>query len=809
MSQNNYEVTGLSEDEAQQQINKFGLNQLSKPHEIKFFDIVKEELSEPMMILLMVVGVIYGFWGKIGDALTIFTIIFIMIFVEVWNEFKAKKAISALSKIAAPKTRVIRSSNIIEIETEQVVPGDILIFTSGTRVSADGKLISTLSLQVDESSLTGESLPVVKNTGDDIYAGTLVIAGEGKAEVVTTGASTRFGKISSQVDEIKPPKTPLQLAMKKLSGKLVWIALSFSILIPLLGLLRGQNFKEMVLTGLALSFSVIPEELSFAITLILGLGSYQLSKKHFLIKKIKAAEVLGDTTVILTDKTGTLTENNMKVVSVYPKTDEKNILESAITLLTGMSLFATDKAIIQYANQLEIRNKTLEVLKEKGFNGNRKIKSIIINLNNELRLFTIGAPEELFNLVSNDISNYQSELAIETSKGRRVIGVATKVISASEKDEDFSVLEKDMTILGLISIEDSPRTGVKEALDLAQTAGIRTIMVTGDHPQTALYIAKIVGIVSSKAVTGGELDIVSDQDLQTLVNEVSVFARCTPEHKYRLLKALQANGEIVAVTGDGVNDTLALKGANIGIAMGIKGTDAAKEAADVVLADDNYSTLSYAIFEGRKLYNNLQKGVSYYLSAKMALVLVFLLPVLINIPFPFAPIQIIILEMFMDLAASTGFMAEPAEKIIYNKISKDIKEKFLGKKTVINIITSALSLFAAVIIPYFYAISQHLSVTQTQTIAFSGWMIGHVFLAFVSRSKKEPLYSLGVFSNKVMSIWAVCAIGFLLLVTTIPQFNALLKLEAISLKQLGLVLAISFVAIFWKEVIKTLSYFRK
>jgi Ca2+-transporting ATPase len=499
----------------------------------------------------------------------------------------------------------------------------------------------------------------------------------------------------------------------------------------------------------------------------------------------------------------------MKVVSVYPKKDEKNILESAINLLTGMSLFATDKAIIQYANQLEIQNKPIEILKEKGFDSNRKIKSIIIKLNNQLQLFTIGAPEELFNLTSTDTSNYQSELTIETGKGRRVIGVATKVISISDQDKDFSILEKEMTILGLISIEDSPRVGVKEALDLAQTAGIRTIMVTGDHPQTALYIAKTVGIVSDRAIIGSELDAISDQELQVLVNKVSVFARCTPEHKYRLLKALQANGEIVAVTGDGVNDTLALKGANIGVAMGIKGTDAAKEAADVVLADDNYSTLSYAIFEGRKLYDNLQKGVSYYLSAKMALVLVFLLPVLINIPFPFAPIQIIILEMFMDLAASTGFMAEPAEKTIYKKLSKDKPEKFLSKRVVINIIVSAFSLFAAVMIPYFYALSQNLSVAQAQTIAFSGWMIGHIFLAFVSRSRKEPLCSLGVFSNKVMSIWAICAFGFLLLAITIPRFNFLLKLENISLRQLGLVFIISFVVIFWKEVVKTLVYFRR
>ena len=317
-----------------------------------------------------------------------------------------------------------------------------------------------------------------------------------------------------------------------------------------------------------------------------------------------------------------------------------------------------------------------------------------------------------------------------------------------------------------------------------------------------------MGIPSGKAITGDELDSISDQDLQTMVKEVSVFARTTPEHKYRLLKALQANGEIVAVTGDGVNDTLALKGANIGIAMGIKGTDAAKEAADVVLADDNYSTISRAIFEGRKFYDNLQKGVGYYLAAKAALVLVFLVPVVAGVPFPFAPIQIIVLEMFMDLAASSGFVAEPAEKTIYQRPPKDSKEKFLGKKMVLDIAVSALSLFAAVMIPYFYALGQHLPLIQAQTIAFSGWMIGHVLLAIVSRSRNEPLYSLGIFSNKVINIWAICAVGFLLLGTSISPLGTLLKLGSISLSQLGLVFVVAFLVIFWKEIVKVVSFRR-
>lgn len=799
-------TNGLSGAEAKKQFEKFGPNRLTKPQEIKFFDIVKEELAEPMILLLLAVGVIYSLWGKVGDAITIFIIIFVMIFVEVWNEFKAKKAISALSKLAAPKTKVIRDSKVTEIETEQIVPRDVLVLNSGTRISADSKLLVSLSLQVDESSLTGESLPVIKQVGDEVYAGTLIVAGEGEAEVMVTGSSTKFGKVASLAKEIKQPKTQLQLAMKKLSGNLVWVALFFSIAIPVLGLIRGQNLREMILTGLALSFSVIPEELPFVITLILGLGAYQLSKKHFLIKKIKAAEVLGDTTVILTDKTGTITENNMKVVSVYPRNDEQTIVKAALNTLSEASLSATDKAITQQAQLLDIAFRKSNFVKERGFGDNRKTKSVLVKADNELRLFVSGAPEELFDMANGDASGYRHELAIETAKGRRVIAIATKIVPPSDKDKDISTLEKEVTIVGLIAIEDTPRKGVKEAISLARKAGIRTIMVTGDHPQTALYIAHAVGIQSDKAMTGDELDAMPDETLTKVVQETSVFARCTPEHKYRLLQALQKNGEIVAVTGDGVNDTLALKGADIGIAMGIKGTDAAKEAADVVLADDDYSTIPHAIFEGRKFYDNLQKGVGYYLAAKAALVLVFLVPVLFGIPFPFAPIQIIVLEMFMDLAASSGFVAEPAEKNIYNRLTDGAKEEFLGRTAIINIVSSALSLFAAVMIPYLYALSQHLPLIQAQTIAFSGWMIGHVVLAIASRSKHEPLYSIGAFSNKVINVWAICAFGFLLLGTSISPLGTALKLGSISLGQLGWVFGVSIIVIFWKEIVKIISY---
>ncbi|MGZ5439874.1 MAG: cation-translocating P-type ATPase, partial [Candidatus Aminicenantales bacterium] len=564
----NSQTPGLTALEAKKRLAEFGPNRLAKPYQVKFLAIMKEEVTEPMILLLLGVGVVYSVWGKLEDALTIFSIIIVLTFVEVWNEFRAKKAIASLTQLAAPRTKVVRDGAVTEIETEAVVPGDILLIGSGSRIAADARLVTAYSLQVDESSLTGESLPAAKDSGDEISAGTLVVAGEGKAEITATGLSSRFGKISALAQAVKPPKTPLQLAMKDLAMKLVWVALFFSVAIPLLGVIRGQNLKEMILTGLALAFATIPEEGPIIITMILGLGAYTLSKNNFLIKRIKATEVLGNATVILTDKTGTLTENEMSVVAVYPPGREKDVMSAAFSALSEMSAFATDKAVIDKARELGVPAVRGEIVRQRGFGDGRKTKTVLRKADGELKLFMSGSPEELLELSAGDRSAFQTELEKETGLGRRVIAVAAKSVPAAALGEGFTALEQGVTLVGLVALEDLPRKGVEETLNIARGAGVRTIMVTGDHPLTALTVARKVGIPAEKVIGGPELDALSDEDLRRTVRDVSVFARVTPEHKYRLVQALQANGEIVAVTGDGVNDTLALKDADLGIAMG-------------------------------------------------------------------------------------------------------------------------------------------------------------------------------------------------------------------------------------------------
>jgi P-type Ca2+ transporter type 2C len=770
--------SGLSSSEAKKKLLKFGPNQIYQPEKISFFGIARHEVNEPMILLLLVVGIFYNIWGKLGDAITIFVIIFALVAVEVYNEFRAKKAIDSLSRIAAPKTRVRRQGRLVEINSEEVVPGDLLVLITGTSVAADARIIDTSDMELDESSLTGESFGQNKINGDEIYAGTVVTGGEGLAEVFATGKNTKMGKVAGLVKKVKAPKTPLQLAMKSLAGKLVYVAVLFSLLIPILGVWRGQDLKTMILTGLSLAFATIPEELPIMITMVLGLGAYTLSRHNFLVKKIKAAETLGNATVIVTDKTGTITESKMKIVSLFPNDRAGDIMQKAFYSLTPYSFDFLDREINARAQESKIAAPD-EIIKQRNFSDGRKTKSLLRKAEGGYELFMSGAPEQVF-VHCHDISpEIKSELLQEASRGRRVIAVASRKIS--DIGADWSVWEKDLDFCGIISFEDPPRAGVKETIARAAGAGIRTIMVTGDHPLTAAYIASEVGIAAAdeKAVTGDEIDKLSDKELRLLVKNSAVFARATPQNKYRIVEALQANGEVVAVTGDGINDTLALKAADIGIAMGIRGTDVAKEAAEVVIADDNYVTIARGIFEGRKFFDNLRKGIKYYLSVKIALIMIFLLPALLGISMPLAPIQIIILELFMDLAASSGFVSEPAEKDIYTRPPRNHRLGIFNAAETGDLFLKGVFLFLAVSGVYFFTLWRGFSALEAQTMAFAAWMIGHIALAFVSRAEKESLFSLGFFTNKVINIWALTASAFLLVAIYTPLFDRFLDLQSI------------------------------
>jgi P-type Ca2+ transporter type 2C len=842
---------GLSSEEAASRLATFGENKLVEEHEIRFLAILREEITEPMILLLLTIGVLYGVinQGNLTDSLTIIAIVTILVLAEVWNEYRAKKSITSLRKLTAPTTTVLRDGKPLEVQTLQVVPGDILILKPGERVPADAKLMEAVGLEADESTLTGESFPVAKDAaaaGENekngmVFAGTVVVKGRAKAQVVATGVGTELGKIAGITKAAREPKTPLQTGMKQLSKTLIWIALFFSILIPILSYLRGvqPNPEQAVLYGLSLAFVVIPEELPIIVTMVLGLGAYTLSRKNVLVKRLRAAETLGSTTVIATDKTGTITENKMRLDTLYfdgrtvRKRDfgqnEKETLKTAllasdsvkdltaVTALSNPMSQAILEAVQENGVDLQKLQHTWVLKDELSFDNKRKLASYIYQVGNDFVMLSSGAPESvLANSVKLLLQGQEAPLTDElrgkvasavaetAGAGHRLLAFGYRRITPTQQKEK-QALEQNFVLVGVLGFVDPPRKEVREAIRQCQQAGIKVIMITGDHPNTAKAIAAQVGINTSKVVTGKELAKMTDAELQAALRSTFVFARTTPEDKLRIVRLLRANGEIVAVTGDGVNDAPALKEAHIGIAMGIRGTDVAKETAGMVLADDNFATITVAVKEGRKIFANLRKGVRYYLACKVALVASFLLPIILGAPLPFAPIQIIVLELFMDLAASATFVAEPQESGAMQKPPLDPKEKFMNRTMLTTMALGALSLFAAVSTTYLYTWYSTGDLALAQTMAFATWMVGHIFLALNLRSEKEPLAKLGLLSNKLMLLWALIVAVTLLFGTNLPFVNTALRITSLSWANWATVLGVSFVATFWMELKKILK----
>jgi Ca2+-transporting ATPase len=844
--------TGLTDQEAAQRLVRYGMNRLVEETEIRFLAILKEEVTEPMILLLIAVGVLYSVLGSLADALTIIAIIIVLVLVEVWNEYRAKRSIAALRRLAPPTTLALRNGQPREVQTDFLVPGDVILLKTGQRVPGDARLLSSFGLEVDEASLTGESFPVAKDAAavlpseariteqvNMIFAGTVVNRGQARALITATGVNTEVGRVAGLAKASKEPKTPLQLSMKQLSKSLVWIALFFCVLVPVLGFLRGLQLDQMILTGLALAFAVIPEELPIIITMVLGVGAYSLSRKNALVKRLRAAETLGSVTMIATDKTGTITENKMRLEHIYfdgktveipsLKEDKREALKTALLAsdairdLTGDTVLANPmaQAILEQIKQSKIDVEKLWkdwVLKDElSFDNKRKLASYVYQHDGSLVVMSSGAPESVLAKSTKTLLKGKEVALTDASRqkvadnivkmaqsGERLLAFGYRRLPAESKLEKTE-LEQNLVFVGIIGFIDPPRKEVKGAIRTCREAGIKVVMITGDHPETARAIAAQVGINSDRVLTGSEISKMNDEELKQAVKGTFVFARVTPEDKLRLVRLFRESGEVVAVTGDGINDAPALKEAHIGVSMGTRGTDVAKETADMVLTDDNFATIETAVKEGRKLFGNLRKGVRYYLACKVALVASFLLPIALGVPLPFAPIQIIVLELFMDLAASATFVAEPEESGTMTKPPVDPKEKFMNRSTLSGISMGALSLFAAVTTNFLLVWFQTQNLTQAQTVAFATWMVGHILLALNFRSEKEPLVKLGFLSNKVMVLWAVLVVATLIVGTSLPFVHESLKITNLSLQDWALVVIVSFVATFWMELKKILQ----
>ena len=707
---------------------------------------------------------------------------------------------------------------------------------------ADARLVQGYGLAADESSLTGESVPVHKDPDlvlpattalaerrNLVFAGTTVTRGRGTAVVVATGMQTELGRVAELAGEVEPPTTPLQQAMRQLSGSLVWLALGFSVIVPLLGwVLTDQPLSQLLLTGLSLAFATIPEEMPIIITMVLALGAYRLSRRQAVVKDLKAVETLGAVTVIATDKTGTLTENRMQVSQLYPEAMDCRLLEIGVlcndaaenggqltgdplevALLRAAQTAGLDVAALRQANP---------VRDEFTFDNTRKLMSTVCDRGGGLWVAAKGAPEEV--LARSTRRHTAGGGAVLTDAGRRIIlekaaqmaAAGLRVIGCAERTTADGRLsqdeaESDLTFGGLVGFADPPRPEAHEAIAACRLAGIRPIMVTGDHPHTARAIARQVGLDGDgRVLSGAELDALSDGELCEVVAQVSLYARTTPEHKLRIVRALRERGERVAVTGDGVNDAPALVAADIGVAMGETGTDVAREAGDVVLIDDNFATIVRAVEEGRVLFANLRKGVRYYLTCKVALVSATLLATLLGVPVPFAPIQIILMELFMDLAAAATFVAEPGEAGLMRRPPRDPRAAFMDRSMVISIFVSAAGLFAAVSIAYLVAWHGGAGLDGARTMAFVTWLLGHVFLALNMRSERQPLLQLGLVSNRLMVIWVAATVAFVLLATLVPGVQTALKTVSLSGGEWALAVGVALAGTFWMEARKWLLF---
>ncbi|GAP15713.1 cation transport ATPase [Longilinea arvoryzae] len=836
------QTNGLTDPEAGRRLTQAGPNTLAVERPESFWHEFFEELHEPMVLMLLVTGVLYAIWGEVSEAITIFVIILTLNTVEVTNEQRSKRAIASLRKLAEPTASVRRGGHFTELPVDQIVPGDVILLQDGRRVPADAHLVEVYSLSVDESALTGESLPVEKSAAfianpetpladrqNMVYSSTLVSRGKGWAVVVATGMSTEIGRIAGMAREVREPRTPLQNMMEELSKILVWFALGFSILVPLVGiLLAHQPPKQMLLTGLSLAFATIPEEMPIIITMVLSLGAFRLSKKHAIARRLNAVESLGSVTVIATDKTGTLTENRMAVTRFEPAGAKERLLEIGVfcndAVPDGMDFRgdAVDTALLRAAQtagmDVSASRKARPIVAEFPFDNNRKCMSTVTRKDDHAWVAVKGAPESILpqcilkldgkKVVSFDTAAKQAVLDCVdgmAADGLRVLALAERTLDA--ENLDLEIVESGLAFIGLVGLQDPPRPEVRQAIATCRRAGVRAIMITGDHPLTARAIARQVGLDGDfGVVTGPELDQLSDRELKETVRRVSIFARATPEHKLRIVQALQALGERVAVTGDGVNDAPALAAADIGVAMGETGTDVAREAGDLVLADDNFTTILHAVEEGRLIFENLKKGVRYYLACKVALIMINLLPTLLLVPVPFAPVQIILMELFMDLMAAASFVVEGPESDLLERKPRDPKAKFMDGAMIGGILTSALGLFIAITTVYLVTWYNTHDIAVSQTTAFFGWLIGHVLLAFNLRSERQPVFQAGLSSNRMMLAWAGAVAVFLLLVSVIPGARQLMKAAPLTGSQWSMILIATFIGTFWMEVKKRITF---
>lgn len=783
-------MKGLSSIEANKKLQEFGFNELSASKPRNIFKIAFDVLKEPMFILLISCGVLYMILGDYQEGFILLSTILIIIGITFYQSNKTEKALDALKKLSSPRALVIRDGKEIRIPGREVVNGDLVILNEGDRVPADGIILEEQNVTIDESLLTGESLPVTKQINRNepnglVYSGTLVVGGRAIVQITHTGNETEFGKIGKSLASIQNDETRLQKEMKVLIRNLFIIGAVISLGVIILFYFTRGNLIHAILSGISSAMAILPEEFPVVLTVFLALGAWRLSKANVLTRNPSAIETLGSATVLCSDKTGTITQNKMEVVALsignqilYKENFQKNSAQLAELIRFGFlasgakSIDPMEKAIAEIYNNLAntIADDDLKVEKEYPFGKELLSMTRVMSSNesNEKIVSIKGAPETIFGLCKlgvDELIAYKSILNEFASKGFRVIAIAQSKWSGEklpEHQQDF-----EFTFMGMLAFEDPIREEVPAAVKECLSAGVRVIMITGDFPLTAKSIGIKIGLPQDgKIISGDELSGMSDEALKESIKEAIIFARVKPEQKLRIVEALKADGEVVAMTGDGVNDAPALKAAHIGVSMGKKGTDVAREASSLVLLDDNFTSIVSAIRSGRKIFDNLQKAMSYIISIHIPIIGLTLIPAFnAGLPIFLLPLHIVFMELIIDPVCSVVFESEGEEKNVMTRKPRPRDESFFGAKRILASVFKGLLLLMMVIFVYFISLKEGHTEKEVRAIAFTSLILGNVFLILTNLSNTKSFIS--VLFEKNLTILIMLPLVFAMLFSII------------------------------------------
>ncbi|MFX4262770.1 calcium-translocating P-type ATPase, SERCA-type [Pelotomaculum propionicicum] len=866
--------SGLDITEAAGRLSEYGPNVLQEKPPRGILSIFAGQLKEILVLILIVAAVISAFLGEWEDAIVILIIVVLNAVIGVFQENKAENALKALKDMTKPSAKVVRGARAIQISAEEVVPGDLIMLDAGDSVPADARLVEAASLQSNESALTGESVPVEKNpsviysdqlpVGDRknmLFMGTTITSGRGRAIVVETGMNTQLGQIARLLDDSVPETTPLQQRLGRLGKVLGIAAVAIVVLVFLIGLTRGEDLLEMFMVAISLAVAAVPEGLPAVVTIVLALGVTRMSRRRAIIRKLTAVETLGTATVICSDKTGTLTKNEMTVTRVYAAGNFFEVSgagyepEGKFTEQNGNEVSALDDknlALLLYGGllncdaRLEETEKGYRVLgdptegalvvaaakaglkrEEAGaksprlneipFDSERKMMTTFHNVDGLTKSFTKGAPDVILGrctavfsqegsvTISEDTR--KSLLEVNTrlaSEGQRVLALAFRGWSGMPESLTPETVEKDLTFIGFFAIQDPPRPEAKEAVALCRRAGIRTVMITGDHRETAAAIARELDILQpgDESLTGEQLEQMDDDELRDAVNGVAVYARVSPEHKLRIVEALKHHGHVVAMTGDGVNDAPALKRADIGAAMGISGTEVAKEASDMVLQDDNFATIVRAVEEGRTIYNNIRGSVQYLLSCNTGEIAAIFTALLLGLGSPLNPIQILWLNLVTDGPPALALGLEPPQKGIMDMPPRKPQESLFAGGVGARILWQGIMIGLLSLTAYWLALRWDRTLEEAHTMTFITMAMSQIVHSFNVRSIEHSLFTIGLGTNRSLIFAFIISASALLIVVFVPFLRGVFETVLLRPSDWAVVLGLSVIPLVLVEVSK-------